>query len=309
VLRLTLPALALIALVLSALAVAPAPADAARRPHCVGDSGPRCHVWTGKVRFVADGDTIDVDIAGDGTHRARRVRLTGINTPELRRYSHTPSKRRGQCHGVAATNRLEGLIRQSHGRVRLEAERASSRSGHRLRREVSVQIGGQWVDTGLIQLQEGRALWLPGHPETAWNDLYRRTALLASDARAGMYGVPACRPPAPNAALELHLRFDAPHDDGGHVNGEWMRIVNRGPKTVRLGGWWVRDAALRRFKFPRHTRVRPGGQVTVRVGRGRRRGHTMYWGLRAPAFENKGDGGYLFDRHSNLRAWHIYPRG
>ena len=36
---------------------------------------------------------------------------------------------------------------------------------------------------------------------------------------------------------------------------------------------------------------------------------TFFWGLRRPIFENRGDGGYLFDRRSNMRAWHIYPRG
>ncbi|HEU4656887.1 MAG TPA: lamin tail domain-containing protein [Capillimicrobium sp.] len=302
-----LAALGAVTALLCALAAAvPAPADAARRGHCIGQSGPRCHFWKGKVTFVADGDTIDVDIRGD-RRGPRRVRLTGINAPELRRYSHTRSRRRGQCHGVSATNRLEDLIRAGHWRVRLAAQRPSSHSGHRLRRQVSVRLNGAWVDTGLVQVGEGRALWLPGHPESAWNDLYRRAAIAASNARAGMYGVPACRPPAPSAQLELGLRWDAPHADADHVRGEWIRVRNRSLFPVRLGGWWVRDAALRRFRFPRGTVVPPGGQVTVRVGRGHRHGHTFFWGLRRPAFENKGDGGYLFDRHANLRAWHIYP--
>ncbi|CAA9486289.1 MAG: hypothetical protein AVDCRST_MAG17-499, partial [uncultured Solirubrobacterales bacterium] len=30
-------------------------------------------------------------------------------------------------------------------------------------------------------------------------------------------------------------------------------------------------------------------------------------GLDSPAFENGGDGGYLFDTNRDLRAWVIYP--
>src|SRR4051794_16413165 len=70
-------------LVLALLTLA-APADAATGPCIPGGGGPRCHVWTGKVTFIADGDTINVDIARDGTHKPRPIRFTGINAMELR---------------------------------------------------------------------------------------------------------------------------------------------------------------------------------------------------------------------------------
>jgi len=59
-----------------------------------GGGGPRCHVWTGKVTNVADGDGMYVDVRGDGTRRDVLVRMTGIQAMELTRYSHTPSRRR-----------------------------------------------------------------------------------------------------------------------------------------------------------------------------------------------------------------------
>ena len=47
---------------------APAAAEAASRGQCLlRKSGPQCYVWTGKVTFVGDGDTVRVDIDGDGT--------------------------------------------------------------------------------------------------------------------------------------------------------------------------------------------------------------------------------------------------
>jgi len=76
----------------------------------------------------------------------------------------------------------------------------------------------------------------------------------------------------------------------------------------------VRDSFNRRYTFGRQAVVPPGGSIRVRVGRGRDRANTFYWGLPDPIFENAtrgrrgmGDGGYLFDPHGDLRAWHIYP--
>ena len=46
-----------------------------------------CNVWSGKVTFVGDGDTVYVDIAGDGRTSSVPVRLTGINTTEQTVYS------------------------------------------------------------------------------------------------------------------------------------------------------------------------------------------------------------------------------
>jgi endonuclease YncB( thermonuclease family) len=71
-----------------------APASAATG-RCLPDGwSPTCTFWTGTVVFVADGDTIDVDVDGDGTHRPKRVRITGINAMELHVYSHAQSRRR-----------------------------------------------------------------------------------------------------------------------------------------------------------------------------------------------------------------------
>jgi micrococcal nuclease len=83
---------------------------------------------------------------------------------------------------------------------------------------------------------------------------------------------------------------------------------------VQIGGWWVRDSALRRYTFPAGTAVPAKGAVYVHVGRGKATATHKYWGLPAPAFDNPttdalaiGDGGYLFDPRGDLRAWMIYP--
>ena len=67
---------------------------------------------------IGDGDTLTVNYEG----RSDRVRITGINAMEMTRYSSYPSRRRGYCHSVEATNRLEALVRQSGWKVRISAQ-------------------------------------------------------------------------------------------------------------------------------------------------------------------------------------------
>jgi micrococcal nuclease len=306
-----------IALLLALAGVAtlavPAIADA-RVGRCTSDPGsPRCQFWTGKVTFFADGDTLDIDIRGD-RRGARHIRLTGINAPELRRYSRYPSRRRGECHARAATLRLERLIRRGHRRVRLAAQHARSRSGHRLRRQISVRLGGRWVDVNSVMAAEGHALFLGNPDEWAWNRRYERLAQQAAARRTRIYNPRGCgRGPSANAPLRMHLNFDASGYDFDNVNGEWARIFNDSGSRVRLAGWWFRDSSKERYRFPRRAAIPAGGSVLLRMGRGRNRKGVFHWGLRTPPFENpnpatdSGDGGYLFDPRGNLRAYSMYP--
>ncbi|HEX6944578.1 MAG TPA: hypothetical protein VF196_00185, partial [Casimicrobiaceae bacterium] len=79
---------------ITAFAAAPASADAAKRAQCLlRKSGPQCYLWTGKVTFVADGDTIYVDIDGDGSKRRFPVRITGYNAMEQTTYTSKASAR------------------------------------------------------------------------------------------------------------------------------------------------------------------------------------------------------------------------
>jgi endonuclease YncB( thermonuclease family) len=302
--------------VLTALACAavghPASARAASGP-CTADAGsPRCQYWYGKATFVADGDTIDVRVRGLGV---RRVRLTGINAMEQTRYSRYRARRRGACHAVAATARLEQLIRSGRRRVRLAAQDPASVAGRRLRRQVSARIDGRWVDVGRVLVEEGHALWLPHGVEYAWNHAYRTLSQAAAARRLRVFDPRGCGPgPDSEVQPRLQLRWDARGNDGANVNGEWAQVTNPASRPIALGGWSFRDSSARRFTFPRGTVVPAGGSVRIHVGRGTTGERRFYWGLPGPAFENPtggrramGDGGYLFDPRGNLRAAVIYP--
>jgi micrococcal nuclease len=303
------------AVVTTASAFLAAPASAATVGPCF-PGGPQCTFWTGKVTLVADGDTIDVDIAGDGTSRARRVRMAGYNAAELRRYSNHASRRRGECHGVAAANRLEQLIGRSR-QVRLAAQHESSLGENgRLRRQVSALIGGHWVDVGPAMLAEGRALAFPASDEWAWNGAYAAYARQAAAAGIGIWNPRGCGPgPRAGVSVGLKAQYHKYHrDERKYLNSEWVKIFNPSSKPLSLHGWWVRDSSLLRYHFPKSAVVRPHGKIKLRIGSGKNRpGRIYHWGLPKPPFNNPSndrkhihDGAFLFDRRGNMRAYQLW---
>jgi endonuclease YncB( thermonuclease family) len=314
--------LPLLAVLTTVLGLAPAAHASWRAPCAPGSSGAVCTFWTAKVVFVADGDTIRVRIDGDPGRPVRTIRFTGINAMELTRYSSTPRRRRGACHALAATALVDRAVRASHGVVRLAAQRASSRSGHRLRRSVWARVGGRWQDLGRLEAERGLALWLPNGTEYAHNLEYRRLAQDALAARRGMYDPRSCGAgPDDDVPLEVSVNWDADGDDAHNLNGEWVEVRNRGARDISLRGWWVRDSWLNYgaghvpgYPFPAWAHIAAGGAIRVHVGCGNDTATDLHWCQRTSAFENitydkrhMGDGGYLFDPQGDLRASMIYP--
>jgi endonuclease YncB( thermonuclease family) len=271
--------------------------------------GPVCHFELARVTYITDGDTIDVDLLDDNTTSPIRVRLTGINAMEQTVYSHKRIKRRGECHALEATQRLDQLIDGSLGIVRLAAQDPNSHSGARIRRSVGVMIDGQWQDAGRILLAEGHALFLANNTEWAWNRTYSQLTQQAANAGVGLWNTEYCAG-GPPAAVKLWVHWD--QGDGSPAGDEWVRIKNLDTAPVWLDGWYVRDSALRRFVFPPGTIVPPGGSVRLRVGAAP--APDLSWNLPGAIFDNAtfderaiGDGAYLFDHDGDLRAWQMYP--
>jgi endonuclease YncB( thermonuclease family) len=299
------------------VALVAAPAAEARVGSCLAPGSKlQCTIWTGKVTYIGDGDTIYVDAKGDRTTKTLHVRMTGFNAMEQSVYSSIASRRRGECHALEATSRLEQLIRASRWRVRLAALDPGSHSGLRPRRAVAVRIDGRWRDVGAIMLAEGHALFLPNRTEWAWNDGYSRIAEQAAAAGQGLWNPAYCGPgPSELSPLRVIANADADGPDEDNLNGEWMRVRNLDTvNEVHLGGWWLRDSALNRYTFPSWATLPPGESLTVYVGKGTETWTEFFWNRKQPAFENAtsgeramGDGAYLFDPQGDLRAFMTYP--
>lgn len=309
-------------LLLLLLLLAPASASAKTGPCTPGDrGGPRCHWWEGKVKLVADGDTLHVDVAGEGR---QEVRFIGVNTMELRVYSQRASRRRGDCMGVPAANLVDRYVKAAKGRVLLAAQRPSSRSGHRVRRSVWVRSKGKLVDLAAVGLEAGYGLFLPNPDEWAHHAKHQRLAGAARAAGKHLWDPRACGGPAPGAKLSVVAKWDADGADKGNVNDEYLEVRNAGTTPVDIGGWWARDSWLNwhggrahgipGFRFEPGTVVPALGNVRLHIGCGAQTALRMHWCQKSDAFENVtydrtrlGDGAYLFDRKGGLRASFVYP--
>jgi endonuclease YncB( thermonuclease family) len=274
-------------------------------------SGTTCDLWSGRVKFVGDGDTISVDVAGDGTKTPVRVRITGIQAMEETYYTNRPQDRRGACHANEAADRLQQLIREAHYNVQLAAQNPESSSRKRPRREVAVKLHHKWRDLGRIMIEEGQALWLPNSSEWAWNRAYSTLAEQAAAKQVGLWDPEFCGP-GPDAHLSMwaYSNPETSHD----VDGEWIRIRNLDPvNPLPLGGWWVRDSGLRSYTLPPDATIAPGSEITVWIKQGTNTPTDFFWGLTSSVFDNirvaksTGDGAYLFDPQGDLRAAMQYP--
>jgi endonuclease YncB( thermonuclease family) len=313
----------LLPLLLLAFAAAPATAVASSGPCVPGQGQPRCNFQTAKVTFIADGDTIRVHMPG--SRAVKTIRFTGINAMELHRYSKYANRRRGECHGVAATAVVQQAIKRSHGTVRLGDQRADSKSGERLRRSVWAHYGGRWHDIAKMELEKGLVLWLPNGVEWAHNREYHRLAARAAAARKGLYDPTSCgKGPNDDLALRMWVNWDATGNDDQNLNDEWVQLLNDGNRRLPLKGWWLRDSWLNWAKapsgkrvpgypFPNAASIPAGGSIRVHVGCGHNSATDFYWCQKTSAFENVttdsnalGDGGYLFDPQGDLRTSSIY---
>lgn len=90
-------------------------------------------------------------------------------------------------------------------------------------------------------------------------------------------------------------QFDAPGDDRQNLNGEWVRVANRGDGAVLIAGWTLSDrTGSHTFIFPA-VLLFPSTSVTVFTGSGTMNDTALYMGQSSPLWGNGGDVAVLRD--------------
>ena len=292
-----------------ALAVGVGLADPAR----ADDADPPVEVVqeTGVVRSVSDGDTVNVDVDGDGTLRHKRVRLAGIQATEEEHAGDPGSDDR--CHSQEARQALVRLVLGKRVQLRSLSGTSMAYDGVRMLRTVWVEQDGVWVDAGRRLLEDGHAFWYASE-EWTHNAEYQRVSLAAQAVPRNLWDTSHCGAgPAAGADLALSLVWNAPGNDVTNPNGEQVTITNRGGRDVDLSGWKVRDQTIHHeFTFPAGASVAAGRSVVLHIGQGTASSDRFYWGNAGPLFGNDtsqghGEGVYLLDPDDDFRAWTEYP--
>ncbi len=288
---------------------------------------PSAHYWYGTVTKIVDGDSIYVDIAGDGLASVA-VRIAGIQATEM--YGGVGGG--PECHAAEATAAMTGLVPLG-SRVRLAAYHPSSTSGKdfkgapryiRYVNKYNPSTRHYDIDVQLALLKAGQVLWKPEPVESFRNAAYHLPMQQAMAARIGIFDLHHCGAgPHVGLRLPMWIHYDADGVDTAN-NGEWLRIRNLMTYDLPLAGWRLRDAThsfnrgTTYYVFPAGAVVPAGKTITVYPGSGTTSvvAGRYYLGTGSgPHFVNVSDPrlGYpghsvfLVDPDLDFRGWADYP--
>jgi competence protein ComEC len=131
----------------------------------------------------------------------------------------------------------------------------------------------------------------------------RGNATVASPAtEPGDYRTVATPLPSPSYGdvVISGTQFNAPGDDRTNLNGEYVRITNRGGVAVNLTAWTLSDrTGGTPYIFPGFTLL-PRSSVTVYTGAGIVNDTSLFMGRTSPVWGNSGDEAVLRDGQGDL---------
>ena len=273
---------------------------------------------TGVVDVVADGDTIRfIENGADGYVT---IRLLGINTPEVRGF-YNKNRDQDMCGAVEASNLLSSLLPPGWP-VQLRALRKESVGfDGRIQRYAfawNPQTGAYDIDVQAALSQAGLAMWFTLADEAALSYKYRVLTAQAQQERRGIWNSEFCGPvEQPDASISLVAHWNAEGNDNAFPVGEYVIVRNTGLEPVDISGWLLRDSSLTSwFNFPDGSVLAPDDYRVVHVGQGipsQPNPRDLYMGSSAALLANTapdrfiGDGVYLLDRSTALRAWFEWP--
>jgi hypothetical protein len=90
-----------------------------------------------------------------------------------------------------------------------------------------------------------------------------------------------------------------PGKDRENLNGEWVKIINPAATFVNMNGFTLSDESNHIYEFGNFT-LSAGGEVKVHTGSGKDTPDSLYWGSKAPIWNNDADTAYLRDSNGTL---------
>lgn len=110
----------------------------------------------------------------------------------------------------------------------------------------------------------------------------------------------ATSPVAPYDVVISATRFNTPGDDRENLNGEYIRITNRGAMAISMNGWTLSDrTGSHVYIFPAFVLL-PKSSVYVYTGSGAINDTALFMGKTAPVWGNSGDEAVLKDNRGTV---------
>ena len=286
-------------------------------------AGPTTRYQYGTVTAISDGDTIYVDIAGDGRAVGVPIRNADLQATEMHGAGGRP-----ECGAQAARN-LMARLTPVGSKVRLASwynttSGTDPKGATRLLRYVDAYNPSTRkydIDVQRRVLDAGLGVWGTS-TENARVTGYHAATARAMTRRVGLFNPTLCGT-GPAASVVSWIHYDA-DNEATMENSEYIRLQNTSSRDLPIAGWHLRDATHTMYKggtyyrFPAGSVIRAKGVVTVFPGRGTddpAHGRFFLQYTRKPVYPNvtnsaagyPGHTTYLQDPRYNIRSWADYP--
>ena len=241
------------------------------------------------VSKVIDGDTFSVT-------GGERVRMMGMNTPEVDQYFYEEAKE------------VLSLMIDKTG-VFLERDISDTDKYGRLLRYVFV--GELFVNLEMVKRGFANVFTVP--PDLKYTDELLEAERYARENNLGLWEISAgyigenikeeeenksgsstLQPGTELKTISVELVWDAPGNDMENLNGEYAGIKNESANGIDIGGWTVKDNATKIYEF-KHYILKSGEKIFLFSGIGTDSGGRFYWNNSQPVWNNDHDTLYLRD--------------
>lgn len=228
------------------------------------------NLTTVTVTHVVDGDTVDL---ADGT----RIRLIGINTPEL-----------DQPYYDEATQFTRALLESKQVGLELDADELD---------QYDRTLAYLWIGDELANYTIVRSGWansLSIQPNVKYAVYIEQAQEKAAAEGAGIW-----QQSQATVAIDF-VQYDPQGPDEENMNDEYVRLYNNGTVEINIAGFTVSDESRRVYTFGDLTLL-PNGRVTLHSGCGVDTPPSqVFWCADDPVWNNSGDTVYVYDTEGRL---------